>query len=77
MLWYAAILALLFTTSIIALAAAGAGPRRGASPFVDASLEEQRLHRRSARLQALGFTSLAVAALLGLFGLAAGMSMLH
>jgi hypothetical protein len=77
MLWYGGLLAGLFATSIVTLAAAGAEPPASIQSFTRSSREEQRFYRRGARLQAIGFTSLAAAALLGMVGLAAGMSMLH
>ena len=73
MLWYGSVLVLLFGTSIISLSAAGAQP----APSIESPLEQPYSSRREARLQAIGFSSLAAAALLGLFGLSAGLSLLH
>jgi hypothetical protein len=76
MLLYGSLLVLLFATSIVSLTAAGGQPPPDTETLLRSPLEQQRF-RRDVRLQAVGFTSLAAAALLGLFGLSAGLSMLH
>jgi hypothetical protein len=60
----------------VSLTAAGGQPPPDTETLLRSPLEQQRF-RRDVRLQAVGFTSLAAAALLGLFGLSAGLSMLH
>jgi hypothetical protein len=77
MLWYGSVLVLLFGTSIISLSAAGAQPAPSVDSLMRSPLEQPYSSRREARLQAIGFSSLAAAALLGLFGLSAGLSLLH
>jgi len=65
------------TSRLRRLSAAGAQPAPGVNTLIPSPLEQPYSSRREARLQAIGFTSLAAAALLGLFGLSAGLSLLH
>jgi hypothetical protein len=68
MTWVGTIVLLLLGLAVLALAFGGAEPPIDIRTFSRASPEEQAFDRRAARLQALGYASVALAVLVGLIG---------
>ena len=68
MTWLATFVFLLLGFAVLALAIGGAEPPAAIRTFSQASPEEQAFQRRAARLQMIGYGTVALAVLIGLVG---------
>lgn len=68
MTWLGTFVFMLLGFAVFALAIGGAEPPTDIRTFSRASPEEQEYDRRAARLQVLGYASVALALLIGLIG---------
>jgi hypothetical protein len=68
MTWLAAFVFVLLGFAVFALAIGGVEPPDRIRTFGQSSREEQAFNRRAARLQMIGYASVALAVLIGLIG---------